>query len=286
MAHAYRVCIIVPPGYAHASCFLEVAYLLKSSLVSLGRDCDIACNTLHPDRCNIVVGYHLLDNTRGLSGVRYIPYQLEQLGEQANAFTDHARAILADACQVWDYSRHNVTVLAGCGIAAQYVPPGYHENLERISPRPENDKDIDVLFYGALNERRKRVLQALARNDVTVKTLFGVYGQQRDACIARARVVLNIHYYDTRIFEAVRMSYLFNNGCCLVSEESASDPYPKLDMPHTPYEALVDRCLYLLSRPRQRHAFRKGLYERFRTHYYMPCLMQDAVASIERDARA
>ena len=44
MAAAYRICLIVPPGYKHSHAFLEVALLLKSaslnngSIISLSRD--------------------------------------------------------------------------------------------------------------------------------------------------------------------------------------------------------------------------------------------------------
>jgi hypothetical protein len=48
-----------------------------------------------------------------------------------------------------------------------------------------------------------------------------VYGQARDALVARARIQLNVHYYEAKVFEVVRVSYLLANGRFVVSETGA-----------------------------------------------------------------
>jgi len=83
-----------------------------------------------------------------------------------------------------------------------YVPIGYVPELTRIAPAAE---DIDVLFYGASYERRYAVLRDLHDRGLRVKWLSGVYGASRDAWIARSKIVLNIHYWDAKIFEKVRL---------------------------------------------------------------------------------
>ena len=42
------------------------------------------------------------------------------------------------------------------------------------------NKDIDVLFYGSINPRRKYIIDKLIENKIKVKTLFGVYEKERD----------------------------------------------------------------------------------------------------------
>src|SRR4029450_4294855 len=79
---------------------------------------------------------------------------------------------------------------------------GYHPALARIEPAEK--QDIDLLFHGSLNARRRQVLGRLAAEGMAVKSVFGVYGPERDALIARSRIVLNMHYYTTQIFEIVR----------------------------------------------------------------------------------
>lgn len=92
---------------------------------------------------------------------------------------------------MWDYSAANVARLAALGVAALHVPIGYHPVLARIERAAE---DLDVLFYGSLNERREAVLDGLEARGLQVASVFGVYGAERDALIARAKLVLNVHY--------------------------------------------------------------------------------------------
>ena len=75
-----------------------------------------------------------------------------------------------------------------------------------------------------MNERRAAVLNKLRARGLNVVDLFDVYGVDRDAAIARAKVVANIHFYETATFEAVRVSHLLANGVCVVSEGRADDP--------------------------------------------------------------
>ena len=96
--------------------------------------------------------------------------------------------------------------------------------LERIRHRKEADKDIDVLFYGAVNDRRKGVVHEL-RKRLRTEWLFGIYGEERDAYIARAKIVLNVHFYEAMILEQVRLAYLLNNRCFVVSEEVEANPF-------------------------------------------------------------
>jgi hypothetical protein len=89
------------------------------------------------------------------------------------------------------------------GIRAAHCGIGYGPELTRIAPAPE---DIDVLFVGSVNERRLIVLKQLAERGVNVDARFNLYGPERDAFVARARIILNVHFYDARLFEMVRVS--------------------------------------------------------------------------------
>ena len=53
---------------------------------------------------------------------------------------------------------------------------------------------------------------------LTVKSLFGVYGKERDAWIERSKLVINHHYYQSQIFEVVRVFYLLTNSVAVVGE--------------------------------------------------------------------
>ena len=56
---------------------------------------------------------------------------------------------------VWDYSQANIEQLTVRQVCRPtHVPIGYVPELTRIAPAPQ---DIDVLFYGSLNDRRRAV---------------------------------------------------------------------------------------------------------------------------------
>ena len=80
---------------------------------------------------------------------------------------------------------------------------GYHKKLERIEKQKQ--KNIDVLMYGSMNERRKKIVDGLKEKKLNVKVLFGIYGAQRDEYISRSKIVLNIHFYNSQLFEIVRV---------------------------------------------------------------------------------
>lgn len=271
----FRICIISPPGYKHAYCFLELAVLLSSSLRDLGIDCDTTINDLSTEKTNIILGGNLIRDLSVLKGIRYIPYQLEQLSGNPNLDVHYLNDFLGDAAAIWDYSPENISFLENKGLKPVHVPIGYHQNLEQI---PKNLPALhDVLFYGSIGQRRKETLDSLDSRGVKVKSLFGIYGQERDLAIAQSKIVLNIHYYPVNIFEAVRISYLLNNGIFTISEESSSNPYSKIDLCLSPYERLVETCLDMLNNEPMRKEMQTRCYEQFRSHYPMVDLMKRAI---------
>jgi hypothetical protein len=117
----------------------------------------------------------------------------------------------------------------------------FHPGLRMILPQKTA---IDVLYYGQVSERRQQLLNALATR-CRLQVIRDVYGVQRDAYIARSKIVLNIHRYEAPIFEQVRVSYLLNNSRCVVSEDSPYNPYRGMIVT-AEYGAMADVCLSLL----------------------------------------
>lgn len=97
---------------------------------------------------------------------------------------------------------------------------GYVEALRRDG-LPARDRDIDVLLYGSMNERRRRVLDELTARGLKVAATRGLLPDyMRDDLIGRAKVVLDLRRSDdvkftspTRICTALQM------GATLVSEK-------------------------------------------------------------------
>lgn len=160
--------------------------------------------------------------------------------------------------QVWDYSQANAARYPELGLAPpRVVPIGWVPELSRIEPAAE---EIDVLFYGSMNERRRAILEALTARGLRVHVAFGVYGEARDRLVARSRIVLNIHFYEAKVFEIVRVSYLLANRCCVVSERGA-EPSEEREfegaVAFADSQELVGTCVRLCADPDARRQLRE-----------------------------
>lgn len=249
----FAVAIVAPPGYPYALAFREVAETVHHGLRALGHDSILGTRADHPGRRAIVLGA----NTWGGHAVALDPsailYNLEQV-YPGSPWLNARLLALYRRHAVWDYSAANVRALAAMGIGhARHVPIGYVPQLTRIEPAA--DPDIDVLFYGALVDRRLRVLRALRARGLRVEALFGRFGAARDQAIARARIVLNLHLHEAQVFEVVRVSYLLANRRFVVSETgqaAAEDAEFAPGLVFAAYDDLVEVCLDYLARPADR----------------------------------
>ncbi len=244
-----RIVVVAPHGYAHSRAFDEIAETLLHGFVALGYKVTLAKNTYDRHVMNVILGANLLTpETAALVPHKAIIYNLEQIYPDSPWMT-HTMRELFGRHEIWDYSRRNVAVIKGMIPQAQvkFVPVGTMPQMNRIIE--QENLDIDVLFYGSLNDRRRHILDELRRRGVKVEAAFGVYGTERDALIARAKLVLNMRLYESDIFEVVRVSYLLANGKVVVSEYSDAtdieeDLRPAVAL--AAYESLVETCLNLL----------------------------------------
>lgn len=235
--------------------FDEIAQTLVYGLRGLGHEAG-TCKDWRWPGTYIVLGAHLVRTDWIPSGS--ILYNFEQVGRIPSD-----QYGIGERCTIWDYSASNITHWREHGIAAKHVELGYVPELTRI---PQRDEDIDVLFYGASNERREGVIRALCQAGKHVVDLSSLFGEQRDLFIAKAKLVLNVHFYETKTFEIARVSYLLANRKTVVTEESSNEAdYQYLDggMVSVPYDGLVTACLELLDDPGRRKQVGELGFEKF-----------------------
>ncbi|HZF19421.1 MAG TPA: glycosyltransferase [Burkholderiales bacterium] len=242
-----------PAQWMHVRAFDEAVDAIQAGLVHLGLSCERSTGQFLEGRNNIVFGAHLLPPETALPADAVV-YNLEQIVEGAIWVTPGYIERLRRH-RVWDYSAQNVVALAAIGAReALHVPLGHAAALERIAPAAE---DIDVLFYGAYNERRLALLERLSRAGWKVARSNGLYGAERDALVARSRIVLNVHYYDEQSrLEVPRCFYLMANGRFVLSETSPDAESTGLagGMAFAPYARLEEACARYLDRPAERAA--------------------------------
>lgn len=244
----YNVVIVSPPGYVYSETFREIAETLYYGLQHLGHVASIA-DRFVASATNIVLGGHLLDEAEAHEiPTDSIIYNFEQVHGESKwikpVYVDLVRRL-----RCWDYSVRNVAMWNRYCPESRvvHVPLGYVPELSRI--QPADNEDIDVLFYGVVNDRRATILHELQRAGLNVHTVTGVFGATRDALIARAKVVLNMHFFETKIFELPRVAYLLANRKAVVAEV---DPETEIEeemrdaVAGVGYDALADKCVQLV----------------------------------------
>lgn len=236
----YTIVIVRPTGYRFSDCFKEVSETLMYGLHSLGYDAQILENSIQRKSRHIFIGCHMLTPDMNLPSDSIL-YNFEQV---SCGDIGHLES-LAKKYTLWDYARPNVSEWATKGIEAKHVPMGYVSEMTRI---PQKTEDIDVLFYGSMNERRRDVIDKLRSAGLhVIVCVNSCYGETLNRVMARAKVILNVHYFASQIFEITRVGYALANKKAVVSEESADD-YPQLKngLHIVPYDSIVEACKLLI----------------------------------------
>lgn len=251
----------------HAHCFMDFAKAMAAALRSLGHECEYANPGVRPGRLIMFGANNIVEDK---ANPQIPPDSIIFNAEQVSAIADPTYFLQSWVqlrnFSVWDYAESNVDTLKKLGIySAVLCPVGYHKSMEVIKPAEE---DIDILFYGSAGGPRREILDALDKTGLNVVRLFGVYGAERDAFIARSKVVINLHYYPNGVFEIFRCSHLFANRKCVVNEAGGRDrgleELAKRCTAYTLRDQFVERCRELVASPHKRAIIADQAYEEFK----------------------
>ena len=130
---------------------------------------------------------------------------LEQLGRGGAAVSADYMTLLKSSAVV-DYDADNLAAYAQDPQDVMIVPFLHAPYLAPAEPIPLEQRPIDLLFIGSMNERRKRLIERIESTGVQVSVFDGaLYGPERDAYIAASKAVLNAHFYETSRFEQAQI---------------------------------------------------------------------------------
>jgi hypothetical protein len=250
MSH-FIVWIVRVEGDNHWQALSDVAEGVHYSLTRLGHAAQIVNkNPGAPNDSRLIVfNAHRLPPDWKLPENAII-YNAEQV---QSTWGEHPYVKLLRKHTVWDYSAINIERLRLLGVERViHCRVGYWPGLVSAPPLVTETFDTDVLFIGSINARRTKILREIAVDRrLTVKSRFDVYGAERDSWIARAKIVINVHFYPQPIFEIFRVSKLLANTKCVVTEDGGCDPeleaLAKISTVYVPYEKLAEACATLVS---------------------------------------
>ena len=262
----YCIWIVSPPGYIHSHAFDEIALNLNYSFRELGFEAPIIRNADDITDYPIILGANLIPSLTHVSIPQSaIIYNMEQILADSPWMTDQYIHLLR-SFQTWDYSEKNISELHKLGVTnVHFCGLGYSPAMTRITPA---EQDIDILLYGSLNDRRMIILQDLHDQGLTVHALFGVYGKDRDDYIARSKIVLNIHFFESKILEIGRIYDLLANRTFIVSETGSDrameEPLGDF-LVFASYEMLRETCLRYIADDDLRHEIAEAGFRGIKT---------------------
>ena len=251
----FNLVSIEPKDFKHASAWYELAELILYGLIRAGFDCSTSINRFASNRRNIVFGVmHVNPEMERLVPRNTLFFNTEQLIILSEEFNHQSymniRFLAQKGYGFIDYSAHNVKVLESWGAAEVILMPlGYVPELDRLR---KTNPVYDLLFYGGRNRRRNELLNEIRDTGVNLHYLHGVYGQDRDHFIEQSKVVLNLHLYDSEIFELVRVNYLMHNRFCVlteINETTKIEEELKELFVCSPKETLASAALDLVEQP-------------------------------------
>lgn len=261
-----NVCLLQPPGYIHALALLEAAQYIAAKAREVGYPAGVSKNRVYASGLNIVFGAHINPKDRSALSNNVVIFNTEQLPEKSAWTNADYMRVLHDH-YVWDYSPVNLANIKHN--RKQLVSFHHAPALNRI--RTAKEPEYDLIFYGSMNDRRKKILENLSiGRNLKILNIFGLYGPERDELLINARALLNLHFYDSQIFQQIRAFYALSNGIPMISENFPRHSAPAIygetvftpeSEPFEKYVArlLLDRDAFTAEAARKIEVFRASL---------------------------
>ena len=207
--------------------FLDTINAVEDQLQQLGYQTKQSTNVILQDAINIIWGVGspfspTYDEIRSIAKPENsIIFNMEQIASNSNLVTLEYLNFLKSYI-VLDYNQENLNILKdNLGIK------GYEFTLmpsSRFISDYDNslsfEKKFDLGFYGILNARREKIIREIENLGISIKIIKGAYGLDLPAAISDCKAILNLHYYETSIFEIARCLRPLAMGFPIISEIS------------------------------------------------------------------
>jgi len=289
----------------------EIAALLQSSLTELGCEAelifngrpkpvngivDILINPFHQFRSD---GPNKIDPEFLTIARNSILVTVEQPG---SSWFEWSLRYARQAPLVLDINYSSTQALISRGVNAFHLPLGYHSSWDAWGRDTAARRSVDVLFMGALTERRMDILAQAARTLAPLQCKFllvdpdetqreegpnFVVGAEKFRLLADSKILLNIHRDTVPYFEWHGTMGALANGCLVISEPSSAYA-PLRAMEHfveAPAELLADYALSLTLDDNLRSRITKQAYDFVKQELSMASLLKPFFPYFEEQAQ-
>tara|TARA_B100001094_G_C18132183_1_gene772898 strand:+ start:386 stop:1270 length:885 start_codon:yes stop_codon:yes gene_type:complete len=216
---------------------------------------------------------------------KFILYNSESLYVDKNKY--FLNLYFEDNVLLWlDYSFKNLNLIQSeisekiSKIEKKYhhLTLSYSITLENLIIH-DNNKKIDILFFGSLNKRRLAIKEELEKYSLNV--VFGEFTDYNKLyeAISNSKIILVIHYYDEDlVIDHFRINILLSNKIFIIHEEiQKNEDYDDFrdNLIFSKYEEIVSNCLrYLNLSEEDRQLITDNIYNWYKNNHnienYLP----------------
>ena len=173
----------------------------------------------------------------------------------------------------------NQAYLAKYNIQSILFPVGYHHTLEN---EVQEEKEIDLCFFGSMSDYRERVLELLQENELSCSLISLQHNFFRDSELSRAKINLGLPFNNDTMshISPFRVYTGLYNGCMTLSVDCKSTPGVDGLLEYVPEEQLVPRIKQLLGSG-EHQKLQETFKERFKKRN-MTLMMKRLVLQIKK----
>lgn len=197
-----------------------IALLIQKCLQRVDIESEILTDMpeVYEDVLHFVICPNMWERMPGL----YISVQLEQTVSSRWLNREYLDK-LCNSFAVLDYSTVNIEYFkknTKFGKMFYYVPVDVYPDFGDYG----DEYAYDVVFYGdPNNERRQQMLNEL-KKDFKVTVISEVFGEALYRELSKAKIIVNIHYYENAMLETTRLHEALSLGRSVIVSERSSDP--------------------------------------------------------------
>jgi hypothetical protein len=259
--------------YGDDKVFLEVTRTLQQQLIDMDVSCRIEAKVAEESLS--AKTFYLLFNSHNCTdtfpfNIKYAVFNYEQAGSPYILRQQYLTLMCLGVC-VFDYSHYNAEYLRSkINKRVVVVPYSYHSSLTVLSHDVTDTEEYDVMFYGFMNDNRKKYASLLESSNLKVKwhTNYSIFGDQLIEEMKKAKIILNIHYYDNpSVLEITRIIPAVSNYKLVLSERSTdtkADERFKDIIVFIDENTVVSECKKYVENPQLRHQRISEAFERFK----------------------
>ncbi len=248
------------PFHPRPFVFSDVTHYLYESLKVRGMPVRQTTQPVDdPRQINIIIAapQRAMEIVDQLTSKNNIIFNFEQLGSNSILLNEQYFAWLKDKI-VFDYHSKNIEFLRGINGSAQvaYEIPLSTSSALNYLPDAPSTYQTDILFFGGMSDRRKKLIENLRQSGLNVEVVAGAYGRELTPAIKRAKLVLHIHFYETALFPFMRFMQAIPSHIPILCENSimsANSDWQDSGITFAAYDDLVAAAHAMLAEDESKH---------------------------------